>query len=34
MRAPRHLHPPVGFVTQPTTHSPLGFEAQTKKPSL
>jgi hypothetical protein len=27
------LHPPVGFVAQPTNRSPLGFEAETKKPS-
>jgi hypothetical protein len=32
-RALRYLHPPVGFVAQPTNHSPLGFEAQTKKVS-
>jgi hypothetical protein len=32
-RAPCHLYPPVGFVAQPINHSPLGFEAQTKKPS-
>jgi hypothetical protein len=32
MRTPRRLHPPIGFVAQPTNHSLLGFEAQTKKP--
>jgi hypothetical protein len=26
MRAPHHLHHPVGFMVQPTNHSPLGFE--------
>jgi hypothetical protein len=25
------LHPPFGYVAQPTNHSSLGFEAQTKK---
>jgi hypothetical protein len=28
-----HHPPPVDFVAQPTNHSPLGFEAQTKKSS-
>jgi hypothetical protein len=31
MHAPRGLHPTIGFVVQPTNHSPHGFEAQTKK---
>jgi hypothetical protein len=33
MRAPHHLHPPIGFVAQPINQSPLGFEDQTKKSS-
>jgi hypothetical protein len=33
MRVPRRP-PSVGFVVQPTNQSLLGFEAQTKKPSL
>jgi hypothetical protein len=32
MCIPRRHHP-IGFVAQPTNHSLLGFEAQTKKPS-
>jgi hypothetical protein len=31
MRAPRHLHPLIGFVVQPINRSTVGFEAQTKK---
>jgi hypothetical protein len=27
----RRLHPPIGFVAQPTNRSPFGFEAPTKK---
>jgi hypothetical protein len=33
MRAPCHLHPPIGFQAQPINHHPLGFVVQTKKPS-
>jgi hypothetical protein len=33
MNAPRCLHPPIDFVAQLANHSPLGFKAQTKKPS-
>jgi hypothetical protein len=33
MRVPCRLHPPVGFMAQPTNHSQLDFKAQTKKPS-
>jgi hypothetical protein len=33
MCASHHLDPPIGFVTQPTNHSSLDFEAQTKKQS-
>jgi hypothetical protein len=29
----RRIHPPIGFVAQPINRGPLGFEAQTKKPS-
>jgi hypothetical protein len=32
MIVPRRLHPPMGFMTQPTNHKPLSFEAQNKKP--
>jgi hypothetical protein len=31
MHVPQYLHHPINFVAQPTNHSPLGFEAQTKK---
>jgi hypothetical protein len=31
MHVPHYLHHPINFVAQPTNHSPLGFEAQTKK---
>jgi hypothetical protein len=31
MCVPHHLHPPISFVVQLINHSPLGFEAQTKK---
>jgi hypothetical protein len=33
MRATRRLHPPIGFVAQPTNPNLLGFEGQTQKPS-
>jgi hypothetical protein len=31
MRVPCHLHPPINFMTQPTNHRPLYFEAHNKK---
>jgi hypothetical protein len=33
MRVTQHLHPPINFMVQPTNHSPLSFEVQTKKSS-
>jgi hypothetical protein len=31
MSVARHLHPPIGFVVQPTNHSPLGFDPQNQE---